>query len=899
MTVGVVVVCPPVILEQATEWGRAGLIADSLWISSEQVDSIDPDEPNSITARRIRPHRIDDGVRLAKSLSALGSLDEARIGWIRTPAEDATRPIAELEALLRQLLPEDTYRWFDIVIPQRRTDAELAPLPGRWVRLRVLPEDRATPDVTDAGWDLDLHVPLHASLAAIGILGGVFTQTPWGAAEANRHYEFRAFSRLVLGRTVARSAAERYLAEDLPALAAGEAHPRRYLTVEGAEAEQVLDSAVHHVLAEGDAALSYTPLPPSGFEPPQKVSLLQHLRQMVSVLLTGLLALLGRRMVPEALLPDRFDFTDLGYSVERYSLNLGWGLRIRDYNADDAAAASAARRDLTAEREKLRSRSHPVPPGVWRTVAGTATALVDGAEQVTSWRPPQRENRTVTIPPEVVIPETAAPQTPNPEAPNPQAPAPEVDQSLGVFAEEGSAAATVALATLHARRPAPVTAWVTEEQVSATVSASAEEFARHGAARDAEALNAQLSDYPQATGQVGGQVARGYFERLRGAVAGAAVRADLDADRWMDIAADETLTEAQDWQEHERSFRRRSWLGLGIFAALAAGWWYFAADLLTVLPAWFSVPLGFVILAVFAVAHLVGTFTGLFRAYQSYNERGRRRLEYRQMFYRHSLHAAQEAVRLHSARRVLGRWAVILTGIFPRVENPHEEPEQSTVPERSPKGTAFAQPTYQRRELTLWLADEAAEPGWRHRALAWAARADQGVDAEADAFAELCTDDGFTGGLLARLAEDISHLWRDYERSLRTEIADSLASRLVEDGTRALEIITPEHRAAAIAAGERPAPQLEDFLAEPWPQDDDADRWQRDYRLAGTRGGSGEPRAGAASSGQERIEELVPDVLALTVRLQHRELETFEEVTAPAESSPDAGQDYHPTRGRL
>ena len=60
-------------------------------------------------------------------------------------------------------------------------------------------EDRSAPDVTDAGWDLDLDVPLHSALIAVGILAGTFERLPWGAESAAEHYEFRTFSRLVLG----------------------------------------------------------------------------------------------------------------------------------------------------------------------------------------------------------------------------------------------------------------------------------------------------------------------------------------------------------------------------------------------------------------------------------------------------------------------------------------------------------------------------------------------------------------------------------------------------------------------------------------------------------------------------------------------------------------------------
>lgn len=831
MAIAVVVVSPSDVRDDALVWGHAGLVADSFWVSSDDAGKIDPDRPNSVSAQRILPRDVQDPAPLALSLAELGSLDEIRVAWIRPPEPEISEAMKGLEQLLREMLPPDVTRWLDIVVPSARTDATVAPLPGQWLQLRILAEDRSAPDVTDAGWDLDLDVPLHSALIAVGILAGTFERLPWGAESAAEHYEFRTFSRLVLGAMEANVEADRFIAQTIPRSSAGSFYPARYLELESEAAHRLLTEALTYILELDSATLSYNDPEPSRFQPPPSLTRFQHLMAFFRFLGFGLLLLMGLKAEPEAVVHSKYDFDDLGYNVDKPTPAIDWGVKIPDFDALDAEAAEEARKDLTSLDRQLR-RDPPMPPSrVWRSLIRLVTSINDGGAEPDGWDPPEHQHRKPVLPAEMVQPSAVSPVTSD---------IPELTEA------RNAGIATAAISEARRRRNTPLVALDDATGVVVT----AQRLASEGNERDNVRLEEQLSTLSAPAGAG----ARSLLDKIGSRVIGAAIRARFDAERWTEWATGPSEGDLLDWSKAERRFRKRTLIGIAVCVVLALVWAAVAYFARNVLPAWLTAPVGFIAVGALAVFFLLWSLYAFFRAYSAFLERGRRRLEVRRRWLERAQVAMREHARLRIARVLITKWLDILASIYPLSDTTVESLDR-TMPATAPKGMATALPIYTEREITKWLIDEGAEVGWRMRSLERLA-SDAMEASAADSVKKLVEDDGLRGGPLADIWDRRADLWTAHASELRAEVSGDVARRFLEGSERDVQVLTPTAR------GDRPV-RFATFDSEPWPEGnpDDLASWdeRRDFSLRDglARGGSGAARLG-------------DDLCAAAVRLQLR-----------------------------
>lgn len=832
--VAVIVVCPAEVREAAEGWGRAGLIADSFWVSSDEAAHIDLDNPNRVTARRIRPGVVHDPAPLALALHELGALDEVRVAWIRPPVDTLSQSLKSLERLLRELIPPDQNNWLDIVVPTRRTDRTVAPLPGQWVQLRVLPEDRSAPDVTDAGWDLDLDVALHAALVVIGILGGTFRKVPWAMRSADHHHELRVFSRVVLGAANTEPEARRFVAQTMPLASAATFFSSSYLELDDEESRALVHNAVTHMLSLDSAALSYADPAPSHLIEPPRLSVWQHLVVLFRFLGHCLAVLVGVRRAPKVDIGSKFDFTDLGYNVRDTPTptEVDATPRMLDFDALDAALAAEARRVLEQLDRDLQQETPTSPARAWRTLVRLATSLNDGGSRPDGWDPPENHHRQPVL---------AAPWV-----------QPTAREPVSTQIPELSVARNPAVAVLavnDARRVRNVSLVAPDD--TGDVVATAHELVDSGNAQDRDRLAEQIDELESPVGPE----PVSFLDRLSGRLIGAGLRARLDAERWSEFATAPTQPDRPTLLAAERRFRKRTFIGLGATAGGGVAWGLVAKFFHAALPAWLSMPVGFGLIGTVAAVYLLWTCYSYFKAYSSYLERGRRRIELRRIWLERACIALREAFRLREPRRIHTKWLDLLSAIFPYDDTSISRPARP-MPARPPKGAAVAVPVYTDAEMTAWLAEEGAVPGWRQAAFhAMAAAALE--KPEEDAVKLLVEDSGLKGGPLHDMWQRRNALWERHAAALRSQLAGDIAGRMVDSPDRAVSVLMPD-------TGNRPGSTIGTFSEEPWPgehRDESAELWPLDYPVRGSRHG-------------RRINDLHhnPDTCAISVRIQLRTL---------------------------
>lgn len=852
MTVAVVVFCPADVVQAAQGWGLAGLVADSFWVCAEDAGQMDPDHPNSIPAVRIDSGRVHESAPLVLSLHQLGALDEVRVAWIRPPDEALSQSLKSLEHLLREMLPPDTTHWLDIVVPARRTDRTVVPLPGQWVQLRLVAEDRSAPDVTDAGWDLGLDVALHAALAAVGVLGGTFDRLPWAVRDAGDHYEFRAFSRLLVGANDSERESHRFVARTLPGASAGTFFPDRYLELDDEASRSMVDNALDYILSMESGALSYRDPEPSQFLAPPRLTIREHLIVIWRFIGHCLRVVLRIRPRPVSAVQSKLDFDDLGYNVGEPGkpVPVVWTTQPADFDVLDARAAEYARQTLVKFEREL-SRPTPITPArTWRVLTRLATSLNDGGPRPDGWDPPSIHDRQPVLAPRWVQPTPASVVTTSiPELATARNP------SIG------------ALAVNDARRSRSK-ALVAPDNTTRVVT-TAQDLASEGNELDGQRLAEQLSelDAPSAAEPIS------FLDRLSGRLIGAGLRARLDAERWSEFATAPTQPERSTWSAAERTFRKRALIGLAASVCAHIIWAILAYVLRGKLPAWLTLPAGLSIVAAATGIYLLWCVYAFFKVYSAYLERSRRKLELRRMWLQRACHALREAARLREPRRIHTKWLDLLDSVFPLDETP-PAPSDRLLPAKPPKATAIASPDYTSREMTKWLADEGAEVGWRYRALRDIASGALEVPPD-DAITRLVDDSGLQGGPLHEIWAQRGLLWRAYADLLRRELAVDVAARMVASPDRSVTLLAPPHH-------ERRPTTVSAFRDELWPDthDDEGDLWptDQDYEVHAGRHGRG---ADARPN---------PDLCQVSVRIQLRRV-------AGRSESADCERDLSATDG--
>ena len=684
MRVAAIVICPADVRDNAVEWGGAGLVADSYWVSSADTAQLDHDHPNDLLAHRISPFGPHPTAPLLAALSDLRSLDEVRVAWIRRSEELLNDSMKSLEELMRQALPPDKTHWLDIVVPTRRTDHTVVPLPGQWTQLRVVPEDRSAPDVTDAGWDLDLDVSLHTALTALGILGGTFGDVPWGRLSATDHYDVRSFSRIVLGALNTEAEVGRFIGLAMPEASAGTFFPHAYHQVEPEQAVALVNDAIEHMLGLDSGALAYRNPEPSAFATPPRLTVWEHVRLVLRFLGYCLPLLFGIRQ-RSTVVVSRFNFTDAGYDVGDEKTLAPKGFRPADFDALDAHAAAEARKKLDEFAAAVHRRPPATLASAWRTLYQLVTSINDGGQAPDGWNPPEQHERRPVVEGKWVRPN----------------PASTVSSTVPELAGARNAMVAAAAVSEARRRRSPSLTALSDRTGSV---ATARELADEGNIRDNGRLGQQLDDLDVPEGREPSN----FLDRLAGRLHGGGLRARLDAERWCEFATAPSPQDPLDWSDAERRFRRRTLIGFAATAALAMVWGAVAFFLRSHLPAWLSMPIGFVVIAAAGGGFALWSFYAFYKVYSAFLERGRRRLELRGIWLTRACRALEEAARLIPARRIFARWADILAAIFPHDEQAGALPRRK-MPSKAPKCMTVGLPVYSDREMTKWLAEEGAE----------------------------------------------------------------------------------------------------------------------------------------------------------------------------------------------
>lgn len=854
MSTAVIVVGTTEVLEDAVQWAEAGLVADSFWLQAVDASRIDPDAPNALLARRLGPRTVGESVRLAESLHDLGSLDEIRVAWIRPPDEALSGSLKELEYLLRDLVPPDRVHWLDIIVPTVRTDATVVPLPGQWVQLRILAEDRSAPDVSDAGWDLDLDVPLHAALLALGILAGTQLRLPWGTQSAARHYEMRGFSRVVLGAADVEHYADRFIGKEVPAASAGTVgfYPTEYLELRGGDVNSHISSALGFLRAQEEATLAYRDPEPSRLHPPADVSFWQHVGLFFRFVSFGLLLLVGKRLEPVRIASSTYDFLDSGYTVNGPVRLPDWGARIPDFDALDADAAERARNNLGDLTREL-AHDPPRPSAkIWRDIAELATAVNDGGRGPAGWAPTKIHERIPVLTASDVQPTARAKVASD---------VPELEKARN----PAVAKAAIAVASLPRN-----TALAAPDERSVVIS-TAHALVDENNSRDRQRLDDQLGALAVPTARP----TRSLLDRLAAEVTGTTLRSRLDAERWTEFATGPAPDDPLDWSGATRKFRKRTLIGTIVCLLLAVAWTFVTLFLTEELPTWLNATVGFVAVAVVFIGFLLWSIYAFFQTYNSFLERGRRRLEVRRHWLERARVAITQNARLATLGPPLGRWLDLLSSLFP-VDHEVIPPINRDMPPDTPKGTAVAVPVFEDREITEWLRDGAANVGWRSRALTQTIA--EGLRlSPTDAMKVLLEDDGLDGGALHTLCDKRDELWVRYAEKLREEVSVDVAAQFVQDSDRPLRVLAPSFRR------DRPPVHYLAYANEPWPgEEDDDQRWdpELDFRVYDKLG-----------LGSTETVDLADDVCAISVRLQLRRIEVEappqEPTPAPARFDPN------------
>lgn len=796
MTIAVVVVAEQGLTMTAQRWAQLGLVGDSLWIDSDSFTGVDPDRPNDLRVRVLRLDQQPVDSTLALQLSGLGPLDEARVVWVRQCGDEGGAALGELAAHLRELLPHDTTHWMDVLVPRTRTDADDAPLPGEWVQFRIDPSDRPAPDVTDAGWDLGLAVPLHVTLALAGILGGVSTDVPWARLGADHRHVVRAFSRLVDGGLEVQRRANHFLGSVLPATHAAQQHPGQFLPASPEEADRLIDRALAWSLAHSDGALSYSAQETSVLGGHPRVTLGAHLLQFLRFIPVGLMTLLRIRPEPNAVVAHVLEFDDLGYSIGPEVPVIAWTSGVPDFQELEARAAAEAAEALA--QASLEDSAAPAI-GVWEPLARLVTSLVDGGPvEPAGWdtRAATSHGIRVSIAPGRVIigdPEDAKRSVPE------------------LASAANTRVARAAIDEARREQPPPLRA---QADISG-VTAYATRLARAAVAQDGALLDGQLSrlgSIPMPRTQAS------LLERLHGAVLGGLIRARLDAQRWEELATTPPPLAPPSWTLICARHRRWATAVCAVILLLMAVWWLWHDDIASVTGFDLPAGMGMLALGVLLGGCLILALYLLFRSWAAFMERGRRRLEVMVIWLDRALRARRRCAAQADRERQTRQWMNLLSRVPGQRASGDEVSPDFTV-DSAPMSMGLGHPEFLPAQMDRWLADAAARPGWRLEALQGVAGRFSGLSADR-ALGWLASDPGFTGGRLDRLAADLERLqdgWRDAAcRRVTPEIVGDLLR-----GTDTV-LVDRDPSLPVLHVG------LDAFLGELVPADDDRDEWPDD-----------------------------------------------------------------------
>jgi len=796
MSIATVVVAPRTVIDTAVAWARRGLVANSLWVSSDDFPGVDPDRPNAIPVKLVGYgfEPIDDTLPL--QLAGLGALQETRVVWVRLAKDTNNEVLGELAAQLREILPHVTNHWIDIVVPEKRTDERFAPLAGHWVQFYVYPSDFSAPDHTDAGWDCDLAVPLHVTLALAGILGGSTTDLPWARLDADQYHLVRAFSRLVDGGLEAQRQAHQFVHATLPITHAAEQHKDTGLPASSSEAAEIVDQATACLLASEDGALVYEAPAQSEFEGHPRVSVKQHLLLFLRFIPTGLMTLLNLQPEPNAEMKHRLEFDDLGYNIGPEVEVVEWTSGIPDFAALEAKAATEA---ALALAQASRHEGARPPSGVWEPLARLSTVLVDGGTvTLNGWDMEilTTQQRRLSLSPELVtLGEAEAVSTRVPE----------------LAKARNAAVASEALFQARRYRGQPIKAQPDATRVTATAMRLADQANSIDAAELGEQLE-QLGEIAPPPRPVS------LLERVHGAVLGGLIRSRLDAGRWGQFAVTSPPGKVPTWGKANVILKWVMRVVIVLLVLVGVAWWLWREKIASALSVTIGLVAGLAIIAGALVLVTILLLYQLFRRWAAFMERGRRRLELMALWLGRALKAQGRHSALVNTERVAGRWSALLSSV-PGQREPAELEVFETEAELAPMSLRIGHPRYRRNQMEHWLANAGAKPGWRLEALQLVTGYCAGLPADR-ALAWLAEDRGLPGGRLDNLAEELDEHQAQWRAAAQEQIAAEVLLAMAKEA-KSIDVF----RNPKLPLQET---QTEAFLHELTPPEDDRDDWPDD-----------------------------------------------------------------------
>lgn len=750
------VVGDPALLSLARGWASAGLIGPSYWALEEDCS------PEGLASAGVPCVHLPDGVALQQDLVTTLAADDpaagVRVIWARrnpvgAEAERAHEAMEALDALLRPRAA--SVDRIDLVAPQRDGLPNWPDSPARWETIVLGDEDAATPAGTTTAAADGTPQLLHAACVLGGVLGGRAHSRPYlSEAGAQPTRAATIFSRVVAGREALTVAMADFESAVLPAASALELHPRLHTD----EGRQVLlrDAEALVRRATPDGILLNQP-PSQDFERRQLIDtggFFSQLKDFVEYLFLRSTPLSTRQAL-ENQIADVIEHTDMGFEVTRHEPG-----EVDIVNFFEADAALVAHLHERWRNKVERSEGAKPDPSVWQDLLQLSTGMVDGGTLPRDLPPATRGDRRIVVPLESIqgggstddafIRDTAA------IAHEP------------LTAETGAVTTGLVESLITGASPALIGTGTVGSRVT-THLADVVDGLDHGIRdQQLELLVRERSTAPLS-----------WIEKLRANVAADLVAAKLDADRSQQLA-----TADLDCITPLRAARFWFWTvgGVGGAGALQAANFVWGADL----SAWLLVNTGLSVptltltflASVVSVLMVVLPFLSYFRHYLTYRERGLRQLEARLMLHRRATHCYQEHLRLTTADRILARWTTILRGLYP--STPHGEPARRTKELSAPLSLRVATLVPPEKEMARWMAETAAPPGWRGRALSGVAGV-ASPDVASDTLSRLCEDDGRPAGPLDALATEIDQCWRAWHEPHARRVTAALHHKALNE----------------------------------------------------------------------------------------------------------------------
>lgn len=752
-----VVVAPAAVVELALDWQHFGLVGRSYWLVDSTLEGLTYWDHVAVTPVRVAGGDGDiEELRLSDALAWQDQIDQLRVVWVRSPdaGEDTVKSMALLRDAVLKAMPQTlSERWFvDLIVPRDVRDLDVPAVVQEWQRFVLSPEDRPSPVSADTVYESSTASgqALHAALILGGVLGGSIKDLrELGQHRLTEAWMVHPFSRVVAGGARAKSAAERFLRDDVPRLTAANVKPARFVVPEDEDAERLVERVVEWVRDLGDGALRFVPPTVRQEKPEWWRQFMQFLREVGRFIKWAIIAMYGPRAIVHwirtiwAKFQRQFETRDLGAVLGDDPGAYRFGLEDWQAREQEAAAAAVDAVELAKQEDGAIA-----PEPTWTAVSRLPLALIDGSEVPPGWVAPELHRRQLVLPPTQVFRFEATVEDARDLAPSAEgttfARAFRLIRRIG--RAELSAAVGIARTTLESGGIAY------EGVVQRLSSRTANRLAAAVAGEDAAARMRSAAELETLEQELGPADAAPVLPRLRARVVADLLVAHATAAR---LATPPVLPAETAVPDIEPVIRRAAAeiagvvLGLGLVVGLIVRFWTELDQVIAAFVPFIGGSAGvlWILVAAGAAAVLV-RFLELFRHYRAYNEVGRRRVELIHRRGEAAVAATRELNKLGNGERILGRWEETLSALL----GPPIDHEEDTVrpPADIPDSLRLAEPSYTDEEIQELTAT-------RGIALGWCANARDELFERAiprDRRTALYTDDGLSGGLLERLSDE-------------------------------------------------------------------------------------------------------------------------------------------------